>query len=123
MVKLRCQDCGEIIDGSYSDIDDSECDCGGDYEKLNSPDDTYEESDKEDESISCNECGEDAEEGDYIHFEEADVNICRRCIDKKYPQETKIEYKEKIVEKLVYVDKEGVPIGTQFDLKNKTRFD
>ena len=58
-------------------------------------------------------------------FENADVYLCRKCIDKVYPRqtETKIEYQEKIVEKQVIVDKDGTPIDTSFNPLAKSKFD
>lgn len=132
MVKLRCQDCGDIIDGKLSDIDELECDCGGSYAKLGSEDDEYEpkicpvckKEMKDDDTFSCDECYEEICEECIIDFENAG-QICRKCIDEAYPSrnETKIEYKEKIIEKPIYVDKEGVPIDNKFNPNNKSRFD
>lgn len=135
MVKLRCQDCGETIEGKKSDVDDSSCDCGGSYAIMGSEDDEYEpntcpnckkEIKGDDETFSCDECGEDVCEDCYIEDLES-VSVCKKCIDEAYPrpQETKIEYQEKIVEKpvKVYVNKDGTPLDTSFNPNNKIKFD
>jgi len=133
MVKLLCQDCGKVIEGKRADVDESECDCGGSYAVVGSDDDTYEanECDKckkdvsNDETFSCDECGDDNICKDCICSKFENVNICRKCLEKESPSKTevKVEYKDKIVERIVYVDKEGVPIDAKFNPINKSRFD
>lgn len=137
MVKLRCQDCGEIIDGKKNDVDELECGCGGSYAVLNSDDDEYEpntcpickkELKGDVDTWECEECNEDGIcEDCIIEFENAGNYYCKSCVEEAYPvkSETKIEYKDRIVEKPVkiYVDKEGVPIDTSFNPNSKTKFD
>jgi hypothetical protein len=136
MVKVRCQDCGNVEDVKKNDIDDTSCDCGGDLAILNSEDDSYEptmcshckeEIDVDnDETYECDECGDDELcEGCVHEFENAGVTICNDCLKGLIKVETKIEYQDKIVEKEIvkYVDKEGTPIDTTYNPNNKTKFD
>lgn len=136
MVQLRCQDCGKVIDKSKKYAEENDCDCGGSWAVLNSEDDCYEpfecahckrdiRSVGEGEEYTCDECGDEVCDDCMVGFENA--QICKQCIDKAYPRkiETKIEYKERIVEKpvKVIVDKEGTPIDTTFNPNNTSRFD
>lgn len=135
MIKLRCQDCGRIQDGKKSDIENSECECGGSLAVMGSEDDEYEpvecpfckrEIKGEEDTFTCDECDEENIcEKCIIQFESSGNNYCKECIDKAYPRKTenKVEYKEKVVEKVVYVDKEGTPLNTTFNPFDKTEFD
>jgi predicted nucleic acid-binding Zn ribbon protein len=135
MTKVRCQDCGEIMDVKVSDIDDTSCDCGGDLARLGSEDDTYEptccpickkEIKPDDDSYSCDECNEeDLCEDCTQEFENAGVTLCNNCLKDIVKTETKIEYQDRIVEKevLKYVDKDGTPIDTSYNPNKKSRFD
>lgn len=136
MVKLRCQDCGNIIEGKKSDVDNSECekdDCGGSFAILNSDDDEY-------EPTECDHCKKECVAGEYecdecdevvcrecIIMELENVTICKKCVDKAYPRkiENKVEYKDRIIEKevKVFVDKDGTPINSGQDVFGKTEFD
>lgn len=60
--------------------------------------DEKEEEEEEDE-YECDECGETYKSDDLIHFENADIHLCKNCIDRKYPREKEVEIVEKIVEK------------------------
>lgn len=135
MVKVRCQDCGGIADVKKSEIDETSCDCGGDLAIQGSEDDTYEPEkcpicneevnpNDEGESWTCDECDEENICKDCIvEFENSGNCFCKKCVDEVYPRETKIEYKEKIVEKPVYLNKEGIPLDNSFNPNNKTKFD
>lgn len=137
MVKLRCQDCGEVIEGKKVDVDDSSCDCGGSYAILGSEGDEYEpikcsickkEIKGDADTWDCEECSEEGIcEDCIIEFESAGNFFCKSCVEEAYPRpkETKIEYQEKIVEKpvKVYVDKEGTPLDVSFKPMNKSKFD
>lgn len=137
MVKLRCQDCGKVIEGKKADVDDSECNCGGSYAIMGSEDDEYEpqqcpickkELEGDADTWQCEECDEEGIcEDCIIEFENANNYFCKPCVNKAYPrpQETKIEYQEKIVEKpvKVYVDKEGNPLDVSFNPYKKSKFD
>lgn len=48
MVKLRCQDCGRIVEGEESDIDEEKTckECEGYFAVLGTEDDVYEEPSK-----------------------------------------------------------------------------
>lgn len=77
----------------------------------------------EDDLYTCEECDESYCDDCCIQFDNTEGIYCKKCIDKKYPREKEIEYKEKIVEKPVikYVDKDEKEIsGLSFD---KSRFD
>jgi hypothetical protein len=121
MVKLRCQSCGRVVS---TEIKESlwrkgkcnGCDEIGNFEIFGSEDDTYEDESEEEEQeededdlVECECCGEEFKEEELIEFEDAGVNICKKCINKAYPRinETKVEYKEKIVEVPIYIDRNG----------------
>ena len=132
MVKIRRQDCGKVIEGKKSDVDNNSCDCNGALAVLGSEDDSYEPNE-------CDNCKKDIGDGDSHGCDECEcdhicddcmtdfenVSLCKKCLYKKHPQETKIEYQEKIVEKpvKVYVDKEGIPLDSSFNPLNKSKFD
>jgi YgiT-type zinc finger domain-containing protein len=130
VIKLRCQDCGRIVDGKIGDkFRDIECsECEGNMEILDSEDDTYNPKNKkvEEEDITCDECGEDFDKEEVIEFEHVG-DICKKCIDKAYPRQSKtqIEYKERIVEKPIikYIKEDGTPLDTKFNPNKKTIFD
>jgi len=135
-MELRCQDCGKVENLKKSDVDNSSCDCGGDFAIKDSEDDEYEPvtcpickkeiQDAENHTWECEECREENVcEDCIIEFEDAGCFYCKNCVDKAYPRssETKIEYQEKIVEKPIYVDKDGTPIDTTFNPNNKSKFD
>ena len=73
----------------------------------------------------CNECGQYICDEDSIQFENSEYLFCKPCVDKIYPRQTntKIEYKEKIVEKPIYINKDGTPVNTSFVPDNKSKFD
>lgn len=147
MVKIRCQDCGRIVDVQTGWDTYATCnDCGGDFAELDSEDDLYEEEeseeededsddeDEEEETYECENCEESySDKKDVILFDldcddsEYNVCICKKCIDKKYPREveTEIKYRNNIIEKEVkiFVDKEGIPIDNSFNPDNKSKFD
>ena len=133
MVKLRCQNCGEVTEGKKSDLDDSECDCGGNYAIMGSEDDEYEpticsickkEQKNDADLYTCLECNNvNVCEDCIVKFDEAGCYYCKSCVDKAYPRESKVEYKEKIVEKPVFVDREGNRLDITYRLDNKTKFD
>jgi transposase-like protein len=126
MVKLRCQGCGRIVTmtkekyETHSQWDCAECKGRDSLQIFGSDEDNYEDQEKEydeDETYTCDECDEDYSEEDIISFEDADVTICKKCIDRAYPKqsETKIEYIEKIVEKPIirYLNQEGQEVKKQ----------
>jgi len=136
MVKLRCQDCGAVTNGKVSDVDEYNCgNCHGSLAVMNSEDDEWEpvvcsnckkEIKEDEDTFTCNECDEENIcEDCIIEFENSNTFYCKKCMDKVYPHtiETKIEYKERIVEKPVYIKEDGTPIDTSFNPNNKTRFD
>lgn len=135
MVKLRCQDCGSVIDGTTKDIDESECECGGSYALLNSEDVSCEQNKCSHctnnignyETYECEECGDSNICEECMVMELKNVNICKKCVDKAYHRkiETKIEYKEKIIEKptKVFVDQNGASIHKSFNPTAKSKFD
>ena len=136
MVTLRCQDCGRTTEGKKSDVDETSCtECDGSFAVKGSEDDSYETTkcDKcgkeipgDVDTFSCDECEDDTICQDCI-IEFSNTNLCKKCIDKEYPRrlETKVEYKDKIVEKevKVFVDKEGTPIDISFNPQKKSKFD
>lgn len=135
-MKVRCQDCGLIAELKLKKdetIDDYTCDdCSGDLAVFGSEDDQYEpikcsvckDEITEDETNTCDECDDDYVCSDCLH-EFNCGNICMNCLKDIVKTETKIEYKDKIVEKevKVYVDKEGIPINTSYNPNVKSRFD
>ena len=140
--KLRCQDCGRITEARKLDkyhLGTLECaECDGNMRIFGSKEDTYnpnnkdveeDESDEEDEEETtiCYECGREVGKGEYVYFEEEGFVLCKKCIDKVYPRksETKIEYKDKVVEKPIikYVDSKGKVVEPEFYFNEKSRFD
>lgn len=104
---FKCDDCGRKIEMSQSKYEEHEewdCkSCGGSL----ITDDELEEED----TYYCDNCGnENVQSKDIISFDCGD--ICKECIDKEYPRESKIEYREKIVEKPIikYVNQQGQEI-------------
>ena len=144
MTKVRCQDCGKVQECKKSEIDDTSCDCGGDFAIQGSEDDTYEptkcpicgdEVDTNDEEacFNCDECNNENLCADCcIQFDNVGL-VCLDCIKAKAREqkvklgevETKIEYQEKIIEKpvKVFINQDGVPIDTSFNPSNKSKFD
>ena len=114
MVTLRCQDCGKTYDGKKSD--DAECDCGGSYAIKGSDDDSYEETfcanckkDTQGDTQECAECSEEELCNNcVVYFENADITICKECIDKQYSVKEKVVEKEVI--KYVEVPKEVIKV-------------
>ena len=117
---MKCNNCGREL--KDDDVERGE-DCGkcsiGKFYKVGNK----EENEEDEEEFSCDECEEDVRGSEIVEFNCA--NICKGCIDKFYPREkeVKIEYKEKIVEKPVLVDKEGNPRSYSINIENKTKFD
>ncbi len=135
MVKVRCQECGEISDVKKNELDETSCDCGGDLAIQGSEDDTYEpekcpickkDIKSDEDTYTCDECSEEGLCEKCIHeFENCGSTICMDCLKGLVKTETKIEYQEKIVEKpvKVFVNQDGVPIDTSFNPSNKSKFD
>lgn len=143
MVKLRCQDCGGITEGKKSDVDDSQCECGGNVAVLNSDEDEYvatkcsickkeitKDDDGDTDGWRCEECDkENICEDCIVEFENAETYYCIDCVREACPSlfktETKVEYQDRIVEKevKVYVDKDGTPIDISFNPAKKSKFD
>ena len=127
MVKIRCQDCGRIVEVKKDWDTDATCDeCSGDFAELNSDEDEYEESDEE--TFECIECEEEFDtESDLIYLENSDNYICKECIDKVYPRkiEVKTEYKEKIIEKPIikYLNNQNQEVKVMPKFKEISRFD
>lgn len=128
MVKVRCQDCGQVSEVKKNEIDETSCDCDGDLALFGSEDDTYEpnkcpickkEIKGNEDTYECDECSEEEV------CENCGSTICMNCLKDIVKVETKVEYQEKIVEKpvKVYVDKEGVPLDVSFNPNNKSKFD
>ncbi len=111
-VKMQCDDCGRTVTVTQDIADDNpQCkECGGEMSEINPL-----ETESEDElEVTCDVCERDlqiAEE--FVEFEDVEYVICKRCIDKEYPRESKVEYKEKIIERIVekpvYLNKDGTP--------------
>lgn len=116
-VDIRCQDCGRIVSVEEDWDETATCsECGGDFEIKGSEDDTYKKDklneDTEDEGeLECEECGNTPSKKDLIFFKEQEIYICKKCIDKAYPRDSKvtIEYKDRIIEKPIikYLNVEG----------------
>lgn len=51
-----------------------------------------------DDLRECNQCGNNICPDCNVHFDEAEVDICKYCIDLAYPKEEKIVYKDRIIE-------------------------
>lgn len=130
MVKIRCQDCGRIVATDKIWDENTECsECDGSFAELNSDDDCYEEETPEEETYTCEECGEDFSDEETIQFKNSELIFCKKCMQKAMPSsiQTKIEYKDRIIEKpiekIVYLTQDGTPIDNTFNPNNKTRFD
>lgn len=65
----------------------------------------------DDDLYECEECEEQYCDDCCVKFDNTEDIYCKKCIDKLYPRESKIEYKEKIVEKpvvdYIYQEQEG----------------
>lgn len=136
MVEGKCRGCGHIAEFTQDDIDDlGNCKCGecGEYDfevkgVNDDEEDEEEEEEEEDEELTeeCQECGDEIPAKELIYFEEADVDLCKRCIDKYYPREKEIV--EKVVEKIVdrpviATDLLGDADTKLFKPETKTQFD
>jgi hypothetical protein len=129
-VKIKCQGCGRTI--TSDNLDDACKECDGKFAVLGSKDDAYSEDNEEEyeEEFSCTSCGKGVKEGEYIELPDGDdigsnFVFCKKCVDRIYPRkiETKIEYKERVVEKPIYLNKDGVPLNTTFNPFDKSKFD
>ena len=130
MATGKCRSCGHTTEFTQEDIDDlANCKCGecGEYNfELVGQNNPYNNEDEEDEEevTECQECGNEVPDEELIYFEEADANICKKCIDKYYPREKEIVEKvvEKIVEKPVIAE-DLLKDMNLFQPETKTQFD
>ena len=112
-------------------------DCGGSFipeskfkkylqeNPENESDEEDEDGDEDEDTFECSNCEEEKTKEEIIEFDNTD-SICKKCIDKAYPRNSKIEYKEKIIEKPIikYIDKRaGKKIENNLNYLNKSKFD
>ena len=131
MVKIRCQDCGRIVEVDKDWDIEATCDgCNGYFKESDSKEDTYEEEEEDsNEDELCHICGEtELKKDNYISFKEEnnkgelfkgynEITICKKCIDKAYPRQTEVKEVIKFIEN---------PIETSYKNFNpdaKSKFD
>ena len=121
MVKLRCDDCKREVTVSEDYDEEATCSkCGGYFTDIDTIKKEYEEEDL----IECDNCKRELSQDKLIFFdkdcEDDDWNtvLCTNCLENKFKSNTevKIEYKERIVEKPIYIYKDTTkPSGGIFD--------
>jgi hypothetical protein len=121
MVKIRCQNCGRIVEVEKAWNKSFTCDdCSGNFAELNSKDDTFEEEseDSEEETeFDCENCGETISKDKIVFFDDENIQICKKCIDEAYPREVKTEIKEvvKFIEDKTSYNKFNPEAKSKFD--------
>lgn len=128
MVKIQCLGCKRIVDVEEDWKEIYTCsECGEDFKQIEPELEEEEEEYLNSEGEECPFCGKDLENENYIFWDEdefetdffedfKEIGICKSCIDKKYPRETKI------IEKPVFIQKEETN-KEAIDFEGKTKFD
>lgn len=91
MPTLKCNNCDRTVE--VDDYNDHYCnDCGRNYILEEVEDDSEEESESEENIFYCSNCEKEYNlaSGEIIAFRDKgeEIDICKICIDRKYPRES-----------------------------------